>query len=46
MIVGEGPTFGINRKLGQPEKSLVLLLLKQTQKIVWVCNIMLIIVIC
>ena len=26
LVLGEGPTFGINRSFGSPEKSLVLIL--------------------
>ena len=31
LILGLGPTFGINGSFGSPEKKLVLLLLKQIQ---------------
>ena len=34
LILGEGPAFGINGSFGSPEKSLVLILLKQTQNFV------------
>ena len=47
LILGEGPTFGINGSFGSPEKkSLVLILLKKTQNFVRVYIIMVIIVIC
>ena len=45
-MLGEGPTYGINGSSRSPEKSLVLILITQTQNFVWVCIIMLIIVIC
>ena len=38
-MLGEGSTYGINR-------SFVLILVKQTQNLAWVCIIMVIIVIC
>ena len=38
-MLGEGPTYGINR-------SFALILVKQTQNLAWVCIIMVIIVIC
>ena len=31
LILGEGPTCGINGSFGSPEKNLVLILLKQTK---------------
>ena len=34
LILGEGPTFAINRSFGSPKKSLLLFLLKQTQNFV------------
>ena len=45
LVLGQGDTFGINRRFGAPEKSLVLILVKQTQNVAWVYIIMLIIVI-
>ena len=45
LILGEGPTYGINRSIGSSEKNLVLILLKQPQNFIWVYIIMLIIVI-
>ena len=41
LILGEGPTYGINGSFGPPKKSLVLILLKQTQNFVWVYIVML-----
>ena len=46
LILSEGPTYGINATFKSPEKSLVLILLKQTQNCVWVYIIMLKIVFC
>ena len=47
MILGEGPTFGINGKFGSPEKKKsVLILLKRIQNFAWVYIIMVIIVVC
>ena len=34
LILGEGPTYGINGGVRPPEKSLVLILPKQTQNLV------------
>ena len=34
LILGEGPTYGINGSIGSPEKSLVLILLKQPQNFI------------
>ena len=34
VILGEGPTYGINGSFGHQKKSLVLILLKQTQNLV------------
>ena len=45
LVLGEGPTFEINGSLVHQKKSLVLILVKKTQNLVWVCIIMLIIVI-
>ena len=42
LILDEGPTYGINGSIGSPEKSLVLILLKQPQHFIWVYIIMLI----
>ena len=42
LILGEGPTYGINRSIGSSEKNLVLILLKQPQNFIWVYIIMLI----
>ena len=36
LILGLGPTFGVNGSFGSPEKKLVLLLLKQIQNFAWV----------
>ena len=46
LILGEGPTCGINENFGSPGKNLVLILVRHIQNIVWVCILMLIIVIC
>ena len=46
LILGKGPTFGINWSFGSPEKKKVLILLKQIQNFAWVYIIMVIIVIC
>ena len=46
LMLGLGPTFGINRCFGSPEEKLILILLKEIQSFAWVCIIMLIIVIC
>ena len=46
LILGKGPTFGINGSFGSLEKKLVLILLKQIQNFAWVHFIMVIIVIC
>ena len=43
-MLGEGPTYGINRSFGSPKKKFILL--KQTQNFVWVYIKMLIIAIC
>ena len=40
-VQGEGPTNGINRSFGLPEKKLVLILTDQAQTFVWVFIIML-----
>ena len=45
LILGEGPTYGINGSFGPPKKGLVLILLKQTQNFVLVYIIMLRIVV-
>ena len=45
-MLGLGPTYGINGSFGSPEKTIVLILLKQIQNFAWVYIIMLIIVIC
>ena len=42
LILGEGPTYGINQSIGSSEKNLVLILLKQPQNFIWVYIIMLI----
>ena len=42
---GEGDNFKTNGSLGEPEKNLMLILVKQRQSFVWICIIMLIIVI-
>ena len=34
LVLGEGPTFGINGRFGSPEKNLVLILVKQTKNFV------------
>ena len=46
LVLWELTTFEINGSFGSPEKSLVLILVKQTQNFVCVCIIMLTIVIC
>ena len=46
LILGEGRTCGINGSFGPLKKSLVLILLKETQNFVWVYIIMLMLVIC
>ena len=47
LILGEGPTYGINGSFGSPEKkSLVLILLKQAQNFVRVCITIVVRVIC
>ena len=45
VISGEGDNFKTNGSLGEPEKNLMLILVKQWQSFVWICIIMLIIVI-
>ena len=46
-MLHEGDAFGINGNFGAlKKKSLVLILVKQTQNFVWVCIIIMIIVIC
>ena len=45
LILGEGDTFGINGSFSVREKKLTLILLRQRQSFVWVCNIIAIIVI-
>ena len=44
LILGEGPTFGINGSFGVSKNVLILILLEQKQRFVLVCIIMLIIV--
>ena len=44
LILGNTDTFGINGSFGAPEKKLILVLVKQTQNIAWVCIIIVIIV--
>ena len=46
LVSGEGDTFGINGSFDAPEKSLVLILVKQMQNFPWVYIIILIIIIC
>ena len=45
-MLGEGDTFGINGSFVAPEKSLVLILVKQTQNFVWVYIVILITAFC
>ena len=45
-VAGKGPSYGINGSFGSPEKSLVLILVKQLQNFAWVCIIMVTIVVC
>ena len=45
LVLVEGPTFSINGNFGSPEKSLVLILVKQRQCFVWVYIIVVMIVI-
>ena len=44
-ILVEGDIYGFNRRFGAPEKGLILNLVKQTQKVVWVYIIVLVIVV-
>ena len=45
LVLGEGPTFGIVRSFVQQRKSLIIILVKQTQKFARVCIRMLLVVI-
>ena len=45
LILGEDPTFDINRRCGASEKNMILILVKQRQNFVWVCIIIVTIVI-
>ena len=45
LILGERDTCDINGTFGAPEKSLILILVKQRQNFVWVCIIIAIAVI-
>ena len=45
LVLGEGPTFGIVRSFVQQRKSLIIILVKQTQKFTRVCIRMLLVVI-
>ena len=45
LMLGEGPTFGINGSIGASGKKIdISFLVKQRQNLAWVCVIMLIIV--
>ena len=46
LVIGEGPILVLMEVLAQQRKSLILILVKQTQNLSYVCIIMLIIVIC
>ena len=46
LMLGEGPTSGINESFGSPEKNFSIHFSNQTQNFAWVSNIMLMIVIC
>ena len=46
LVLGEGPTYGVNRNFGVPEKKFIINFSKARTKFAWVCITIVIMVIC